>query len=176
MAPKSLSLVNQKLTHVRFFLRRYHALDTSDAGGGLEKGALLEGAVYHLACAYRHYLHELAEICGLKPVNSFTDERMLLDALEREGRYSFEVGEISELRTGSSWLNDMLSTYENYWVAPIERPVAKAFDVSPPAEESLIQAKEIIENPLDNLHESAVCWLESFESLITRQRQITFEC
>jgi hypothetical protein len=173
MSATSKSLVNQKLAFARFLLAQYQQIPASTEAR-LQKGAVLESALMHLACAYRHHLHELAENSRLKQVNRFSTEESVLQALAGDGRYDASLDALRELRVADgSWLKAMLQTHECLWQAPAPVAIKKAFHG--PEGVSLIAVAEVQEDPLENLFEQVSRWSKALELLVNDYRQTFFE-
>ncbi|MBE8717456.1 DUF6586 family protein [Cellvibrio polysaccharolyticus] len=174
MSATSQSLVNQKLAFARFLLAQYAQIPASTEAR-LQKGAVLEGALMHLACAYRHYLHELAGNARLKQVNRFATEDAVLEALAEEGRFDASVDALRELRAADgSWLKAMLLAQESLWLAPAPVAIKKAFQESEGI--SLIAVAEVQDDPLQSLYQQVSSWSKALETLVNDYRQTFFEC
>lgn len=120
MASTGLSLVNQKLAYCRSLLR-LERQQTAEEGLNqrLHSQALLDGALFHLACAYRQYLRELAETHNLPNSASIMNEDELLVSLERQGKSPSEARELKHLRTTrASWLSQLHECYAACWQEP----------------------------------------------------------
>lgn len=173
MSATSKSLVNQKLAFARFLLAQYKQIPAATEAR-LQKGAVLEGSLMHLACAYRHHLHELAENARLKQVNRFSTEEAVLEVLAQEGRFDASLNALRELRIADgSWLKAMLQAHEGLWQAPAPIAVKKAFHE--PEGISLIAVAEVQEDPLEKLFEQVSSWLKALELLVNDYRQTFFE-
>jgi hypothetical protein len=168
------SLVNQKLAFSQALLSMASGIDSACRGSErLQRRALIDAAVAQLACAHRHYLRELVESCGVKPMQSMETEEGINEHLANLGKNSVEIEELLQLRRQrTSWLGRVLNCYGDQWSMPL--PIPK---VQPITDASLINVIEICDEP-----ESAVVtldevevWHQLFKELVQRQREISAE-
>ena len=148
--------VNQKLYYARLLLEHAAA---ATAVEGASQQALLQGALFHLTVAYRTYL---AEILGLNSIdsNAVFDARTALKSAQ-DG-ISPELSELAALEQCGDWPARLLGAYnEAAAAAPHSAPI------SPPAADSIAVAN------ITAMVDVATCteWLQTFESLLDRQRQ-----
>ncbi len=116
MANLSLTPVNQKLMQAKQLLQ---VVDVSSLTS-VHLNALLEGAAFHLICAYQHYLREIAETYGLKNVVALRSESDLIGAFEAAKKYPAEAEELVALRKDEkSWLVQLQTYYDSLWRLPV---------------------------------------------------------
>ena len=142
--------VQQKLAHGRLMLDLLQR-------NGLERQAreaLLQGAVLHLAIAYRQFLRELASYF------QYSNPEQIHDLGQLES-VSLAAGVVSELRA-LGWLSDLIAA-DSQLLAPL--PPAKG------VEKALIASDLRRENGNNTLSPSQVqAWCNSLTGLIDRQR------
>lgn len=168
MAASSLSLVNQKLAYCRALMRMVQ--QDSEAEGVdnrfLRQG-LLEGAAFHLLCAYRHYLRELAENYEAPDSSYIGTEDDLLEVLNRQGRDPAEARELKHLRTDpESWLSELQASYHACWQKS-DRSKGKriqVLDLDAPEPAVTVVSWEALQR-----------WYSAFNTLIERQRDSSAE-
>lgn len=168
MSSSSLSRVNQKLAYCRAMVR----LSRADDHGGradrrLQRQALLDAGAFHLLCAYRHYLRELAETYRLPDSASVLTEQDLITGLERLGRNPAEALELQALHADSdSWLAALQQAYNACWERG-ETPSGERIevvDLGSPGGPAGAVTGERLEH-----------WLSAFEQLVERQRETSAE-
>ncbi|MGD8176492.1 DUF6586 family protein [Marinimicrobium sp. ARAG 43.8] len=166
----SLARVNQKLAYCRAILRLTagESAVPANANQRLEQQALLDAGAFHLMCAYRHYLQELAEHYGVPSSETIVTEQDLLKRLQNLDKEPVEARELERLRheTGS-WLSSLQAAYDVCW-----QPAPK------PSIQRRIQVVDL-DSPQGGkrrvTRESLGSWLQSMESLIDHQREIGAE-
>src|SRR5690606_30326307 len=164
MSRKSLTLVNQKLTHARLLLT---ALERAE---GATAPALAEAVVGHLVCAYRHYLRELAENYQVRLPGSIHSEASLSAALAMMDKHPSEAQELADLRTlPSSWVSEMHLTYERLWAYPAQSVASRESAGLIP----LVPLEDLDVAPLSSgqLRE----WYEKFQDMLQRHRETSAE-
>jgi hypothetical protein len=171
-----LSLVNQKLAYASSIIT---LLNTSLAEPGsrheLEQQALGDAVIFHLTMALHFYVRELAghhHIKNLSVINSVHD---LVAALHQVDKVSSESSELLELATtNNTWLNQLMHHYDQLFKSPEKPKEKKAFK-----QESLIELVELTEvegQPhLQLTPELLASWLDSFRTLVIRQRTTSAE-
>jgi hypothetical protein len=167
----SLTRTNQKLVQARLLLE---SLDKSSASPVLIN-SIKEGAAFHLVCAYRHYLHEIAETYGIKNSTALNTEADLMAAFLAAKKHPVEVEELLVLRSKrNSWLGQLHRFYESLWGIP--KTVA-AITASEASSEGLIKLVDIESDPesVDLDLEAVVSWLKEFVALVERQRETSAE-
>lgn len=163
MANLSLTRVNQKLMQAKSLLQ--HADESSVAPVHLN--AVLEGAAFHLICAYQHYLRELAETYGLKNILSLRTEAELVSAFEAASKYPAEAEELVALRKdGSSWLAQLQVYYDSLWRQPVVNDVRDAENLI-----GLVDIDSAVEVNLALIN----AWQGDFTALVMRQRETSAE-
>lgn len=163
-----LSLVNQKLAYCRGLLRleRREAQEESP-NQRLNRQALLDGTLFHLACAYRHYLRELAETYSLPNSANIISEEELLQRLERQGKSPSEARELKRLKTDqTSWLSQLNECYAACWQEPEVSGVRQIQVVD-------LESGPAIVRRATRTHLDA--WLAAFTELLERQRSTSAE-
>ena len=168
MASTGLSLVNQKLAYCRSLLR----LERQQAGEEgpnrrIHSQALLDGALFHLVCAYHQYLRELAETYTLPNSAQITNEEQLLQSLERQGKSPSEVRELKQLKAiQASWLSQLNECYATCWQEP-EVSGARQIQVVD------LEADSAPVRRATRAHLEG--WLAAFTELLERQRSTSAE-
>ena len=168
MASTGLSLDNQKLAYCRSLLR----LESQQAGGEgpnqrIHRQALLDGALFHLACAYRQYLRELAETFSLPNSAGIHGEEELLESLERQGKSPAEARELKHLKTTrTSWLSQLNECYAACWQEPETSGARQIQVVNLEADSAPV--RHATRAHLDD-------WLAGFTELLERQRSTSAE-
>lgn len=165
----SLTQVNQKLAYARaLFKQCWREADSQSVNRRLTSQALLDGAVFHLLCAYRHYLRELAETYAVPEAGQILTEADLVEALENLGKNPAEARELLALRWDSdSWLTGLQTAYNACWETPepeANRHRIKVLDLEAPEG-----------RPGQVTTERLQRWLEAFEELTERQRETSAE-
>lgn len=163
MANLSLTRVNQKLMQAKSLLQ------VVDEGSltPVHLNAVLEGAAFHLICAYQHYLRELAETYGLKNVLSVRTEAELVNAFEAASKYPAEAEELVALRKdGSSWLAQLQGYYDSLWRQPVVNGTRDTDNLI-----NLVDVDFAIEVNLALI----LCWQGDFTALVMRQRETSAE-
>ena len=168
MANLSLTRVNQKLAQARLLIV---GVD-EESLAAVHRNSLMEAAAFHLICAYQHYLRELAEAYGLKPVIDVRTEVDLATAFEAAKKHPAEADELLVLRNDShSWLFRLQGYYESLWHAP-KPSNSQSNDQS---NDNLISSVnlDVIADliSMENLRE----WHSDFVALVMRQRETSAE-
>lgn len=168
MAAPSLTLVNQKIAYCRALLKLLvREREPANANERLRQQALLEGAMFHLLCAHRHYLRELAENYSVPDAAQIATEQDLLDALERFGKNPSEARELLNLRVDrNSWVSALQEAYDGCWAAMGAPAVARIQVVDLDAPDG-VPGKVT----LDRLNQ----WFRAFNELVERQRETSAE-
>lgn len=168
MAGTSLTRVNQKVAYCRALLKQLvNDGEPGNANERLRQQALLDAAAFHLLCAYRHYLRELAENYAVPDVTRISTERDLLAALERFGKNPSEARELLSLRQDpDSWLHALQEAYDACWAASGAAPVARIEVLDLEAPEGA---------PGKITHPRMAQWFEAFNQLVERQRETSAE-
>jgi hypothetical protein len=163
MANLSLTRVNQKLMQTKQLLQ---VVDL-DSLTPVHLNSLLEGAAFHLMCAYHHYLREIAETYGLKNIVMLRSEDDLIAAFEVANKYPAEAEELVALRRdASSWLVQLQAYYDLLWRLPV---VKETHD-----DNNLINL--IAMDSADKVDLSVIqAWLREFTALVLRQRETSAE-
>ncbi len=165
MANLSLTRVNQKLMQAKSLLQ------TVDEGTvtPVHLNAVLEGAAFHLICAYQHYLREIAETYGLKNIITLRSELDLINAFEAAKKYPAEAHELNDLRKDSSlWLSQLHNYYDSLWRVPVIADIQETANLI-----SLVDADKtpLVEVNLDVIQG----WQGDFTALVLRQRETSAE-
>jgi hypothetical protein len=165
MANLSLTRVNQKLMQAKQLLQ---VVDVNSLTP-IHRNALLEGAAFHLMCAYQHYLREIAETYGLKNVVVLRSEDDLLGAFEAAKKYPAEAEELVALRKDAkSWLVQLQSYYDSLWRLPI---VNESRDSN-----NLISLVDMDSVDLIDINLGVIQgWQHDFTALVLRQRETSAE-
>ena len=169
MTNRSLIRVNQKLAQARELLK---ASDTESISP-IQTDSILEAVAFHLVCAYRHYLRELAEVYSVNHIDDFNNESELVKALQAKAKHPAEADELVNLRTDQySWLSQLHNYYNSLWKIPA---TSKAHDHD--HDDALIKIVDI-----DSVNEIppvtllvVASWHLSFIDLIRRQRETSAE-
>jgi hypothetical protein len=172
MSITHLALVNQKLAYAASIIR---LLKTGSgafhSAQKLEQQALGDAAVFHMGMALRFYLRELAEqhnIRNFSAINSIPD---LAAALAQADKVSSELSELVGLAQSNDWLGQLVNYHDSLSKSPSKPKEKKAF-----GQENLIELTELEEAlPSPPLPDQLVSWLDSFRSLIARQRETSAE-
>lgn len=168
MAVPSLTLVNQKIAYCRALLKMLaREGEPANADQRLRQQALLDGAAFHLQCAYRHYLRELAENYAVPDAGRIINEQNLLETLERFGKNPAEARELLNLRVDQdSWACALQSAYDGCWepsgAAPVARIQVVDLDTPDGAPGKITLAR------LNR-------WFAAFNELVERQRETSAE-
>jgi hypothetical protein len=162
MANLSLTRVNQKLGQARALLQQSDEARLTE----VHRQSLLEGACFHLVCAYQHYLRELGENYGLKNSSAITTEEELAKALAMAGKHPAEAEELRQLRQVDSWLASLHVFYQSLWQTP--KPVAQS-------DEGLINLIDLDQAPPSVSLEMLRQWHSEFAALVRRQRETSAE-
>jgi len=165
MANLSLTRVNQKLMQAKQLLQ---VVDV-DSLTPVHLNALLEGAAFHLVCAYQHYLREIAETYGLNNVVVLRSEDDLIGAFEAAKKYPAEAEELVALRKdATSWLVQLQSYYDSLWRSPV---VSESRD-----SDNLITLVDINAVAIPRVDVGVVLgWQREFTALVLRQRETSAE-
>lgn len=169
MAISHLSLVNQKLALANSLIANLNG--AWEKSTSLERKALADAAVFHLAMAVHFYTRELAELQRIKNLSSINSLENLATALEQMDKSSSEASELLMLlHTTDTWLNQLIGYYKQLFQSPEKPKEKKAF-----GSESAIEFIELTEvesvAPLQLTPEHLVAWLDNFRALIKRQRE-----
>jgi len=165
MANLSLTRVNQKLSQAKVLLNNVNVETLSQ----IHMNSLLEAASFHLVCAYRHYLRELAETYGLHNVLVLNTENDLIQAFVYAKKYPAEAEELVALRRDSaSWLAQLHVYYDSLWQVPT--PITAV------SEGELITLVDIeaVARPVVDLA-LVEHWQQAFMALVRRQRETSAE-
>lgn len=174
MGIKSLSLVNQKLAHTRVLLRIAQGLPGNGGSGSrLQFSALIDGAMFHLICGYRHYLHEIAETYQVKSVANISTNQDLDEALAVLGKSPSEADELRTLLASDSWLVQLQSCYSRLWLMP--EATGQSFSA---LDDGLIKVVSL--DAGNNAWESptladVINWEKAFNDLVNRHRETSSE-
>lgn len=165
MVNLSLTRVNQKLMQAKQLLQGIN----EDSLTPICRNALLESAAFHLACAYQHYLREIAETYGLKNIIALRSEVDLITAFETAKKYPVEARELNDLRKDrSSWLSQLHFYYESLWQTPIS--------IDAQENENFINLVNVDEPGIPEITLSVIQnWHSDFVALILRQRETSAE-
>jgi len=165
MANLSLTRVNQKLMQAKQLLLVVDA----DSLPPVHVNALLEGAAFHLICAYQHYLREIAETYGLKNVVVLRSEDDLIGAFQAAKKYPVEAEELVTLRKDAkSWLVQLQSYYDSLWRLPVVNENRDA--------DNLINLVNVDSVDLIDVDLGGVQgWQRDFTALVLRQRETSAE-
>jgi len=165
MANLSLTRVNQKLTQAKLLLQDVDEESLSP----VHLNSLMEGASFHLVCAYQHYLREIAETYGLKNIIALRNESDLVAAFESAKKYPAEAQELNDLRKDpTSWLSQLHSYYDSLWRLPIA--------VDSQANESLINLVDVDAADIREVDVGLIQgWQSEFTALVLRQRETSAE-
>ncbi len=168
MAAPSLTLVNQKVAYCRALLKLLsREAEPANANERLRQQALLDGAAFHLQCAYRHYLRELAENYTVPDAGRIATEQDLLDTLERFGKNPAEARELLNLRSDSdSWVCALQSAYDGCWASSSAAPAARIQVVD-------LEAPEGAPGKITLARLNR--WFTAFNELVERQRETSAE-
>jgi len=165
MANLSLTRVNQKLMQAKLLLQ-------SAEGQGLtavQLHAILEGAAFHLVCAYHHYLREIAETYNLKNAIALRTEADLVTAFETAKKYPAEAEELVSLRKEpASWLAQLQVYYDFLWRTPVISTTGQETGLISLVDEDKAEAVAV------NL-ERLTQWQRQFVELVIRQRATSAE-
>ena len=172
MSISHLSLVNQKLAYAGAIIRQ---LTESPPPKTLERQALVDAAVFHLAMGLHFYLRELAEHHRIKNLSAIYSVQDLISALQQSESTSSESSELLSLaQTNSTWLYNLTGYYTRLSQSPEKPKEKKAFGQENLIE--LIELTEVDEPPPEKLTpELLASWLDSFRALIVRQRGTSAE-
>jgi len=165
MANLSLTRVNQKLMQAKQLLQ---VVDV-DSLTPVHINALLEGATFHLMCAYHHYLREIAEAYGLKNIVVLRSENDLINAFEAAKKYPVEAEELVVLRKdASSWLVQLQAYYDSLWRLPV---VKETHDDDNLINLIAMDSADEVDVDLSGIQ----AWLHEFTALVLRQRETSAE-
>lgn len=176
MSISHLSLVNQKLAYANALITLINTLNSApQTGSKLQLQALADGALFHLSMAVKFYLRELAEHHHIKNVSAINSVQDLVEVLRQADRVSSESSELLSLaRTKGAWLNQLEHYYSQLSKSPEKPKEKKAF-----GNENLIELVELAESDgflsLQLTAELLTSWLDSFRTLIIRQRETSAE-
>ena len=165
MANLSLTRVNQKLMQAQQLLQ---VVDLNSLTP-IHRNALLEGAAFHLMCAYQHYLREIAETYSLKNVVSLRSEGDLIGAFEAAKKYPAEAEELVTLRKDvKSWLVQLQAYYDSLWRLPVVNENRDS--------DNLISLVDMDSVDLIDIDLGVIQgWQRDFMSLVLRQRETSAE-
>ncbi len=168
-----ISRTNQKLYFSQLHLDRLKsALDSSDWSKHVLIESYNESILFHLACGYRSFLREIAEVYRLEGSKIETVEQ-LADGLAEQGLEAPEVKELMCLEEGDGWLVQLLRAYDACWQAE-----GRDQAISTP-HSSLSEIHVVQVNP-DHTEEDQVIaqleqWLNAFRELVGRHRESMVE-
>lgn len=171
--PKHITLVNQKLAFTRSLLGAARAVgEPTNARQRLERQALLDGAVFHLWCAYLHYLRELADIYAVGAPEAINNEVDLHDALGQLDKSPTEATELQNLAARPhSWLWQLLASHRHCWQGAIETPTPSPRPMGEQiAMVDLDRDKSPVATPEKLQH-----WYDELTDLIERHRETSAE-
>jgi hypothetical protein len=164
MANLSLIRVNQKLMQATHLLQV-----VDDSLTPVQVNALMEGAAFHLICAYQHYLREIAETYGLKNVVALRSEDDLIGAFEAAKKYPAEAEELVALRKDvKSWLVQLQGYYDSLWRLPVAK---ENRDTNNLIHLVNMDSANTLEVDLDAIQG----WQRDFRALVLRQRETSAE-
>jgi len=149
--------VNQKLYFAQLLL------DDANTRANAAQTALIEGAVFHLATAYRLYLKEIAQ--SQNHNTDAADAGSACRELAGKGFVCQELEELVRLEEGGSWPARLLAAY---------RDISNA---SNKAASSKTVANSIAIADVTEVVDAAVCrqWAEQFRRLIELHRESSQE-
>jgi hypothetical protein len=169
MGTTSLGMVNQKLAYARAVLAQVERLPDDSASERMHRQALLDAGVFHLVCAYSHYLRELGENYALTHVASIHNENDLQQALMAQGKNPVELRELQELRRQpDSWLTQLYGSYNVCWQLPGKPATLEAARIQAIDLEAAAPAAPITIERLQAAY-------KALNELIFRQRESTTE-
>ena len=165
MANLSLTRVNQKLMQAKCLLQVVDA----DSLLPVHLNALLEGAAFHLLCAYQHYLREIAEAYGLKNAVALRSEDDLIAAFEAAKKYPAEAKELVVLRKDANcWLVQLQNYYDSLWRLPVAKDARD--------NDNLITLVNMDSADVASVDLGRVQgWQRDFMALVLRQRETSAE-
>lgn len=165
MANLSLTRVNQKLMQAKQLLQGVDGNSLTP----VHLNALLEGAAFHLMCAYQHYLREIAETYGLKNVVGLRSESDLIGAFEAAKKYPAEAEELAVLRKdANSWLAQLQTYYDSLWRLPVASENSDNDNLI-----SLVNIDSMARVSVDLVVIQG--WQRDFMALVVRQRDTSTE-
>lgn len=165
MANLSLTRVNQKLMQAKHLLQ---VVDVNSIAP-VHLNALLEGATFHLICAYQHYLREIAETYGLKNLVVLRSEDDLIGAFEAAKKYPAEAEELVTLRKDAkSWLVQLQNYYDSLWRLPVANEKRDSDNLI-----NLVNMDSA--NPVEVDLGVIQGWQRDFTALVLRQRETSAE-
>ncbi|MEH6626241.1 MAG: DUF6586 family protein [Motiliproteus sp.] len=173
MSSVYISRTNQKLHFCQLHLDRLKsALDGSNWSKHVLIESYNESILFHLACAHRSFMREIAEVYRID-ASTIVSIEQLANALAKQGLEAPEVKELTRLEEDDSWLAKMLKAYHACWQAE-ERDQAENSQHSSLSEIHVVQV-----NP-DHADENEVIaqleqWLNAFRELISRHRESMVE-
>ncbi len=101
MTNLSLTRVNQKLNQAAVLLKSAESNELNEVA----TNSIKEAVVFHLVCAYRHYLREIAETYSVKCADDCNSELVLASIFHTTNKYPAEIEELILLRKDdASWL------------------------------------------------------------------------
>lgn len=171
MANISLTRVNQKLSQARVLLEAAVSELTP-----VHQNSLKEAVSFHLVCAYRHYLREIAETYGLKYSATIATESDLQEAFYQAKKHPVEAEELIALRANeNSWLRQLHSYYDFLWSVPV--PAVVTAEVEQEGASDIIKLVNVDPTPASmevNIPLLA-SWHGEFVALVRRQRETSAE-
>jgi len=157
--------VYQKLAHARALLVLAKACN-STIPGRQQAEALVQGALLHLAVAYRFYLRELASRYGMARPDAIVELEGLRQSLRQTDKSAPEVVELEHLEATDAWLGAVLSAeLEALNPSVVESTVQQA---------GLIAVSSRVVQPLS--YDAVALWCQSLSELSERQRASGEEC
>ncbi|TLP59078.1 MULTISPECIES: DUF6586 family protein [Pseudomonas] len=173
MAQELYTRTNQKLFFAGLALESMAKAGTSGAmnAQGLIQ-AERESALFHLYGALLGLCHEIGGFYRLPQASAPRAELLLNDEVLKSVAIP-EMAEMLELaRQPETWLAQLLKAYNDLFLPPVARKVAKT-DVTQP----LIQAVNLDEvEPLELSRESLEQWRNNLKGLVRRFRDALSEC
>tara|TARA_R100000656_G_scaffold20550_1_gene18410 strand:+ start:267 stop:800 length:534 start_codon:yes stop_codon:yes gene_type:complete len=176
MSISHLSLVNQKLAFAGATIGLLNnSLGEPKGMRKLESQALADAVVFHLIVALHFYLRELAEHHQIKKPSVIRSIQDLISSLQQVDKVSSESSELLALsQLSDSWLSQLTQYHDHIFKSPEKPREKKAF-----GQENLIALVELTEAQGQELPDLTVelltSWLESFGTLVTRQRETIAE-
>ncbi len=166
MSVSDLSLVNQRLSYARILLDDLKNKDS--LGNSLKSRALLDASIFHLNCAYSHYLREIRAQYLLPVIQGAVSIEAIRKELKGRGIVSGELDELAQLEaSASNWLKYLQAAFNQCWeqVAVDSTPSNNMITVV-----NLDAAKTVTPTL-----EGVLLWSGALIELISRQRESSVE-